>query len=289
MDETSVERLSLKVVDRIDAMVAYWDCNQICRFANEAYRSWFGRSRLEMIGITMQDLLGPLYALNLAYILGALRGEDQVFERQIPLPDGRIRHSLATYSPDIVDGVVVGFFVHVADISLIKHLEVELKLSKERAEYHSLHDWLTGLPNRMAFSAQLESAIAARSPFVLMMIDLNDFKAVNDALGHTAGDHVLAEIANRISLSVRRSDMVCRWGGDEFTVLCLDAETRKSFFKLESAIHKQLEKPMEILGSEFTPSATIGWARFPEDGESSQELMAAADADMYRRKLQRHR
>jgi PAS domain S-box-containing protein len=116
------------VVDHISAMLAYWDVDQKCHFANEAYRVWFGRSPQEMLGITMKELLGPvLYEKNLPYILAALSGKPQLFERQIPLPDGRIRESIATYTPDIADGVVRGFFVHVADVTPLKERESALR------------------------------------------------------------------------------------------------------------------------------------------------------------------
>src|SRR5579862_9555820 len=124
--------IAIEVVNHISAMVAYWDRNQVCRFANNAYREWFGKSPDTVIGSTMKELLGPLYDLNLPYILRALQGETQVFEREIPVPGGVTRHSLATYTPDIVNGMVRGFFVHVADVTPLKIAEMALKKSEER-------------------------------------------------------------------------------------------------------------------------------------------------------------
>ncbi len=131
--EINANELGLLVTDHINAMLAYWDRNQVCRFANNAYREWFGKSKEEMIDkITMKELLGPLYIMNLPYIKAVLKGEKQVFEREIPLPDGNYRQSLATYFPDVVNGEVRGFFVHVADVSYIK--ELESKLNRSRLE-----------------------------------------------------------------------------------------------------------------------------------------------------------
>jgi PAS domain S-box-containing protein len=118
--------IALRVVNHISAMVAYWDVNQRCVFANEAYREWFGRTPREMAGISMQQLLGPLYVMNLPHIEAALRGERQVFERRIPLPDGSVRETIATYTPDIVEGRICGFSAHVADVTSIKEREVAL-------------------------------------------------------------------------------------------------------------------------------------------------------------------
>lgn len=103
----SPEQIAIELVDHLDAMLAYWDSNQVCLFANGAYRSWFGKRKEEVIGMTMEQLLGPLYKLNQPYILKALSGEVQVFERTIPTPVG-IRYSLATYTPHKVGGNVLG-------------------------------------------------------------------------------------------------------------------------------------------------------------------------------------
>ena len=108
------------VVNQISAMVAYWDANQRCVFSNDAYRDWFGKSPGEMIGMSMRELLGPLYEKNLPYIQGALAGQPQVFERRIPLPGGGTRDSVATYTPHTVGGRTLGFSVHVADVTQLR-------------------------------------------------------------------------------------------------------------------------------------------------------------------------
>jgi hypothetical protein len=104
----------------------------------------------------MQELLGPLFELNLPHILRVLEGEVQIFERDIPLPDGSVRHSLASYYPHFVAGTVVGFTAQVADVTRMKELERELLAAKLQAEIFANHDYLTGLPNRV----QLEDTIA---------------------------------------------------------------------------------------------------------------------------------
>ncbi len=130
LDNTS--HLARRVTDRVSAMIAYWDSDLICRFANSSYLEWFGKTSDEMIDkITLPELLGPLYDKNLPYITAVLAGSPQTFERDIPLPDGTIRHSLANYFPDIVEGETRGFFVHVADISVQKQVEYRLMQSTE--------------------------------------------------------------------------------------------------------------------------------------------------------------
>lgn len=129
---TNQNSLAIKVADHIAAMIAYWDKNLICRFANSAYSNWFGKTKEEMIDkMSVIELLGPLYEKNRPYIEGVLNGEIQTFEREIPLPSGGTKHSLANYYPDIVDGQVAGFFVHVADVNELKLLELELEKSNK--------------------------------------------------------------------------------------------------------------------------------------------------------------
>ncbi len=120
-------RTAANVVNHIPAMIAYWDRDQRCAFSNDAYLEWFGRKPEQMIGMSMAELLGSLYQKNLPYILGALRGERQVFERQIKLPNGQVRESIATYIPDVVNGVVQGFWVHVADVTVLREREAALE------------------------------------------------------------------------------------------------------------------------------------------------------------------
>ena len=119
--------IALSVVNRIPAIVAYWDVNQICVFSNDAYTEWFGKTPQQMKGMHLKELLGPVYPLNLPHILAVLRGENQVFERQLRFPSGVIKETIATYTPDIVDGLVRGFLVHVTDVTALREREAALE------------------------------------------------------------------------------------------------------------------------------------------------------------------
>ena len=119
---------ALRVLDNASSMLAYWDRDLRCCYANRVYKQWFGKSACELIGTTLPDLLGPaLFSLNKPYILAALAGHPQQFERNITGPDGVVRQSLARYHPDVVDGQVVGFIAEVSDVGLLKKLETSLK------------------------------------------------------------------------------------------------------------------------------------------------------------------
>ncbi|MGQ0596664.1 PAS domain-containing sensor histidine kinase [Aquabacterium sp.] len=129
------------LVDHVPAMLAYWGADLRCRFANKAYEKWFGVDPESLIGTRIQNLLGPeLFALNEPYIRGALRGEEQLFERVVPGKDGIQRHSLATYIPDIVNGEVVGFMSHVTEVTKLK--EAEAALRAQAAEQEHAYDRL---------------------------------------------------------------------------------------------------------------------------------------------------
>ncbi|HWU89152.1 MAG TPA: PAS domain S-box protein [Kofleriaceae bacterium] len=129
----SADELLRVLVDKISAMVAYWDSTQRCRFANGAFERWFGVSPEYLIGKHISELLGPLYPLSLPYIERVLRGERQEFEREVPDPAGGLpRYSLVNYIPDIVDGVARGFFGFITDISEIKRFQLALEESEAR-------------------------------------------------------------------------------------------------------------------------------------------------------------
>ena len=139
IDEIALLRQELKLVravaDMAPAMLAYWDASQRCVFANRAYEKWFGIKPTQLIGRTLQELLGPIYPLNLPHIEAALRGEPQEFERLIPDPrGGPPRFSQAHYVPDVDGTTVRGFFVLVSDITRRKQIEDELREAKTAAE-----------------------------------------------------------------------------------------------------------------------------------------------------------
>jgi len=117
----------LQVVNQVSAMVAYWDRDEICRFANIAYVKWHGRTHKDLIGkMLMKEFLGPLYDNNLPHLKEVLKGKTQVFEQETLCKSGVTHHSVTTYTADKVNGIVKGFFVHVTDITQTKIKEEEL-------------------------------------------------------------------------------------------------------------------------------------------------------------------
>lgn len=277
--------IALFLLDHLDAMVAYWDANEVCVFANNAYREWFGKTREQVIGHTLQELLGPIYPLNAPYIKAALAGREQVFERDIPSPAGAVRQSLATYTPHVVAGKVIGFFVHVADVGPLKDLERQLKAAKERAEQLATHDFLTGLPNRVLLFDRISQALAIsrrrQRMVALLNLDIDGFKKVNDTHGHGIGDRLLVEFSNRMKKSCRESDTLTRLGGDEFLLLAPEVESVTQAETIASHILEKAREPFQLEELSLTTSLSIGIALYPQDGTTVEALIASSDRALY--------
>jgi len=158
---------------------------------------------------------------------------------------------------------------------------------RRRAE-DANYDPLTGLPNRTHLATRLgkalESAGRRRELVALLFLDLNDFKQVNDTYGHMVGDHLLRNVALRLSGAVRRDDTVARVGGDEFVVLIESIGARAHAERVAEHLCHTLADPICVDGHEFRIGASIGIAIFPWDARHPEALMRHADAEMYRAK-----
>ena len=180
-----------------------------------------------------------------------------------------------------VDGSILSYIAVFSDLSRLLRAE-------KRLSYLAHHDTLTGLPNRLLFQDRLAQMLAQAKrsgvQFTLIFIDLDNFKPINDTLGHAAGDHVLQEAARRLIGTVRECDTVARLGGDEFVVLAplLVGDTDIGIF-CDKLIHALTQK-MLIEGNELFIGGSFGCAEYPFDGEDEVALLKSADAAMYKAK-----
>jgi diguanylate cyclase (GGDEF)-like protein len=223
-------------------------------------------------------LLGPRAAVGWTVVSIACLAY-LVFASEIPTPA----------DPDIHLTHMDVFVARALILALICAISaVERRFSDRTSaelEFLAKHDSVTGLLNRRALEERLAQTLARcdryNRQFALLFIDLDDFKRVNDALGHGKGDLLLARIAARIRSMTRATDVASRVGGDEFIVLIEDFAERKNVEIYAERLLALLARPVDLGGVEVTTSASIGVASFPQDASDFEGVMRAADQAMY--------
>lgn len=416
LDEFSLPLEAVQIIiDNLPSMIGYWDIDLKNKFVNKAYEDWFGVDAKKLTGKHISEVIGQaLYQLNSPYIEAVLKGEPQEFERCIPNKNGKgFRYSLANYIPHIRDGKIHGFIALVTDITSLKQVESELKISEERyravvqgqtevisrlkadgvyifvneaycrffgktpdeiignnwhpvvypddisrvtdelatmsqtnpivmienrvfsgegiihwmqfcnkgffnaegelveiqsvgrditnrkfteqqIEKLAFNDLLTGLYNRNFLLDQFNLAILRSSKNdtsgACLFLDLDNFKPVNDHYGHDYGDMILTEVATRLKRNLRDTDLVGRYGGDEFVIVIENLSNivdsaKEEVFRMAEKIRNVLSKPYKIKNQKIEISACIGIAMFIGSSKSSEELLKEADAAMYKAKL----
>ncbi|WP_043734550.1 putative bifunctional diguanylate cyclase/phosphodiesterase, partial [Streptomyces zinciresistens] len=247
------------------------------RYASPSAASVFGAS--DLAGQALPDLVDPRDRERAARQLTAVRElgpratHDHWWVRH---PEGRVE--VEVRCSDFRDErTVAGLVVTLRDVTEQRRLEHELT---ERA----FHDSLTGLPNRTLLLERIERALLRgrreSSLTCLLFIDLDDFKLVNDTLGHSAGDHLLQDVGDRLSRTLRRTDTAARLGGDEFAVLMEDAREPLDAELLAAQVIQTLSRPFGLGGESVTVSASVGVAT-ARDSTDADELLGHADLALY--------
>jgi diguanylate cyclase (GGDEF)-like protein/PAS domain S-box-containing protein len=179
------------------------------------------------------------------------------------------------------DGQVTGAVIVFRDVSESRAMVVEMA-------HLAQHDVLTGLPNRLLLTEQFSHALGLaqrhRTQVGLLFLDLDNFKHINDSLGHAIGDQLLQSVANRLVECVRTTDTVCRQGGDEFVILLAEIGQPQDAAQIAESLRDALDFPHLIGGHELHISLSIGISIFPDDGSNVETLMQNADAAMYHAK-----
>ncbi|HWA39508.1 MAG TPA: EAL domain-containing protein [Burkholderiales bacterium] len=291
----SEERMRL-IADNVPALIGFVDDRERFQYGNRIYGEWLGVAPEALGGRTVAEVFGAeAYATLQGHIRRVLAGEETEFE--LPAATGvRERTLQVSLVPQIdADGRVLGFYLLGNDVTPLKRAQedlrfaaIQLQQDAQRLEFLAHHDPLTGLPNRAMFADRAREAVAhARrhgKNAAFLFIDLDNFKQINDRLGHHVGDGLLKAIAARLRATVRGDDFVARLGGDEFCVLLQDIADPREAAAVAQKLVYELGAPIPAGSEEVAAGASIGIACVPADGEDVPTLMRLADAAMYRAK-----
>ncbi|TPG46721.1 sensor domain-containing diguanylate cyclase [Rhodanobacter glycinis] len=275
------ERRLRTITDNVPAVIAHVDASERYTFINAYVEQVSGDDPREMIGKTMHEVRGEqIYGDLKGHIATALGGGTAMFEYEA---DYKGRHLCfqTNFVPDRdPEGCVRGFYALTTDITHIKDVEQELsRLAR--------FDTLTGLANRRHFDERIAMLLLQkyrqRSPLLLMMIDVDHFKRINDSWGHGVGDEVLKAVGQRIQACLRKNDLVARLGGDEFVALIEDVESSSIAEELARKIQAAMKREIAVGAVRVKMTLSIGVA-FCQSVASADAFMHIADTALYEAK-----
>lgn len=246
--------------------------------ANPALLAMTGYSLIDLLGSYAMDFVPEAWRqVSIDYLAA---GREDPYETALVHKDG---HEI----PVEMVGKSLSLKGEVHRIVVVRDITTR-KEAQQRIEFLALHDPLTQLPNRTYLKERLAQVLAlARrhdGQAAVLFIDLDNFKTVNDSLGHHAGDQLLCEMARRLSAAVREADMVSRLGGDEFLVVLADVGSRADAAGVAGKLLAIVNEAVEIEGHRLSVSPSIGIGMFPDDGDNADDLIRHADAAMYHAK-----
>lgn len=276
----SERRLKL-LTDHVPVVIVYIDREHRYQFINATFEKWFGRSRKESMMQSIREVLGEeAYQLREAYLQRAFAGEEVEYEFTIDGEGEAGQRSFQTsYVPDVGEsGAVEGVYGLIHEITKTKAVHTAL-------QFAAATDTLTGIANRRRFDEQLAQSMqrtrVARAPMALAYLDIDRFKAINDSLGHKAGDEVLKEFAARLVRSVRASDLVARLAGDEFVIILEGVNGAAEVRHVGAKIIDAIRQPFELAGGPLPVTTSIGIAIFREGALTPAQLLDLADQALY--------
>ncbi|MGK5005834.1 diguanylate cyclase domain-containing protein [Janthinobacterium sp. LB2P70] len=279
----SERRLKL-LTDHVPVVIVYIDREHRYQFINATFERWFGVSARESLMHSMREVLGDeAYQLREQHLLRAFAGEEVDYEFTVDNEAGE-RTFHTSYVPDVGEsGAVEGVYGLIHEITKTKAMHTAL-------QFAAATDTLTGIANRRRFDEQLAQSMqrtrAARAPMALAYLDIDRFKAINDSLGHKAGDEVLKEFASRLVRSVRASDLVARLAGDEFVIILQGVNGAAEVGQVGAKILDAIRQPFELASGPLPVTTSIGIAIFREGALTPAQLLDLADQALYAAKGQ---
>ena len=254
---------------------------------NAAAETMYGRRTRDVVGSRLDDLFEAERAADVPHLLEAVvvGGHVERLETIHQLGDGSAVHVWLTMSPiQDAEGAPIGASVIVRDITDRKRLEEELA-------HQALHDSLTGLPNRELFQDRLRQSLQpvrsrpeAIGNHALLFIDLDDFKLINDTLGHRTGDELLIAVAARLRDAIRTTDTAARLGGDEFTILLENVTDEAEAEAAADRILEALRRPFELGDHQVVVTASVGIAFGSAGRDRPDDVLRSADTALYEAK-----
>ncbi len=275
--------LAAKVFDRAGEAIVITSADARIITANEAFSKITGYSTQEVIGQTPAILRSGRHGTEFYATMWRSLKETSSWQGEIynKRKNGEIYAEWLTINSVLDEhGQVSNYVAIFSDISAIKS-------SQRKIEYMATHDELTGLPNRGLLMDRLKHGLSQarrqNHKLAVMFVDLDNFKVINDSLGHDIGDLLLKDAAGRLQQCVRDSDTLARLGGDEFVVLLVDIDLEE-VNTVANRVVDYLGASFSICGHSLYVSASIGISLYPDDGEDSGTLLKNADTAMYRSK-----
>ena len=267
------------LVQHSSDLIFVLDAQGVIRFASSSASRVIGYGPESLVGVALSALSDPEDAARVSAFIemtAQLPGVSPLSEWRLRKPDGHAVEVEAIASNLLDDASVGGIVLNARDVG-------ERRALLDQLAHQAFHDPLTGLANRALFRDRVTHAITlarrqGRS-VTLLYLDLDDFKQVNDSLGHAEGDRLLALIAVRLSACARATDTVARLGGDEFAVLVEDAESSVSAERLVERIREQLSYPFALANGDLSITASIGSASTATGG--TDDILRYADVAMY--------
>jgi diguanylate cyclase (GGDEF)-like protein/PAS domain S-box-containing protein len=240
----------------------------------------------ELVGYTLEEMIGR-------HVLSFIADDERHKVKEVMRQGREVRYETAVVHKDGMR-IPVEFIVRTLErdgeklrMTIVRDIRDRLD-SEARIQHLAHHDSLTGLLNRASFMDRmallLKHAERKGEMLALLFIDLDNFKRVNDSLGHLEGDQVLTTVSERLVGALRGSDLVGRFGGDEFVVLLTDLTSRADIIVVLEALLSVVEVPVKADGRALSVTPSIGVAVYPEDGRQADELIQHADTAMYRAK-----
>ncbi|MBA3033208.1 MAG: diguanylate cyclase [Gammaproteobacteria bacterium] len=269
------------ILDNVFEAILTIDEAGIVQSYNKAAERIFGYTAAEMIGANVKILMPSPYAEEHDGYLA------RYLQERAPRAIGDVRKAQGRRK----DGEIFPIRLALTEIrrptgslfiGLIGDISDE-EAARERIEFLALNDMLTGLPNRAQFTDEMDALLKTpgASTHALLFIDLDDFKPINDILGHEAGDEALRIVARRLRHSLAASDFIARLGGDEFVAIVRDVDGPEAALKIAGRLFDAACLPMVLNGTERRMGASIGIAMIPQHGTNAAAILTAADNAMY--------